>query len=250
MGKQIALILRKLVLLTGNFPCDASVENIFLRCYLTDNVSERKFLFMPWLYDLQERELISKQLASDGIFVDIGANVGIYTLWACLNLQSRGRILAIEPNPPVYQRLLFNLGANQAGRDEWPDITTLQIAIGEKDETLNLHLQGSNLGASSIVRNDISQDHIQVRCRPLLKVLEETGIDHIDILKIDVEGAEDLALTPFLEKTGMNLLPGFLIIENSEHLWQSDLEGLIKQRGYEIDFRTRMNTVYRLNKSG
>jgi len=59
---------------------DTAVGAIRLRCYLHDNVSERKFLFLPWLYDQRERDLIAKQLPENGVFVDIGANAGIHPL--------------------------------------------------------------------------------------------------------------------------------------------------------------------------
>ena len=246
IGKQLALILRKIVSASTNQPVDTAVGPIRLRCYLHDNVSERKFLFMPWLYDSQERDLIAKQLPRDGVFVDIGANVGIYTLWACQYLSQQGLVVAVEPNPRVYDRLLFNLRINQMTHAEWPRVRTLPIAISDKDGILDLNQDRTNLGAGSLVSCSASAGKIQVHGKPLLSVFAECGVDRIDILKIDIEGTEDIALTPFLHAAGDRLLPRYLIIENSEHLWRSDLVSGIKRRGYTVAFRTRMNTVYRL----
>ena len=243
-GKQLALILRKIVLLSNEQPLDTAVGSIRLRCYLQDNVSERKFLFMPWLYDPQERSLIAQQLPGDGVFIDIGANVGIYTLWACQTLSSQGLAVTIEPNPLVYDRLLFNLQANQVQHTDWPRVRTLAVAISDTDGLFDLHLDQTNLGAGSLVSHADSGKNIQVSCRTLMSVLAECDVARIDILKIDIEGAEDLALLPFLSAVGVPLLPRYLIIENSEHLWRSDLVAVIKQRGYAVAFRTRMNTVY------
>ena len=245
-GRQLALILRKIVCGFVKHPVDTAVGAIRLRCSLHDNISERKFLFLPWLYDPEERRLIARQLPRDGVFVDIGANVGIYTLWACQYLSRRGLVVAVEPNPPVHDRLLFNLRINQTLHSDWPTVRTLPIAIGDKEECLDLNQDSTNLGASSLVRSSTSAGKIQVHGKPLLSVFAECGVDRIDILKIDIEGAEDIALTPFLHAAGDRLLPRYLIIENSERLWRSDLVSVIKSRGYTVAFRTRMNTVYRL----
>jgi FkbM family methyltransferase len=243
-GKQLALLLRKIVMLAHRRPLDASVDSMRLRCYPADNVSERKFLFLPWLYDPEERALIARELPEHGVFVDIGANVGIYTLWACRSLSAGGTAVAIEPNPRAHARLLFNLEANAVLRSDWPQVRVLPIAIGDRDGELDLYLDATNLGGGSLLRHARAGAIIRVRCRPLLPVLQECGIERIDILKIDIEGAEDTALMQFLQAAQPQLLPRFLIIENSEHLWQSDLVTALKRRGYRQEIRTRMNTVY------
>jgi len=244
-GRQIALLLRKIVMLSNPQALDTAVGAIRLRCYLHDNVSERKFLFLPWLYDQRERDLIAKQLPENGVFVDIGANAGIYTLWACQYLTGQGTVIAIEPNPTVFERLLFNLRINQGLKTEWPQVRTLAIAISDQDGEMDLYLDRSNLGGASLVSHKDGAARIQVSCRPLQQVLIESGVDRVDILKIDIEGAEDLALLPFYQSASASLWPRYLIIENSEHLWRGDLVSVLRQRGYAVVCRTRMNTVYR-----
>lgn len=247
-GKQLALVLRKLVLFTGRQPVDTAVGSIRIRCYLNDNVSERKFLFLPWLFDPEEKDLISNKLPDDGIFIDIGANVGIYSLWACQKLSSRGTVIAIEPYPPIYERLIFNLRVNQETDPDWPQVITLPVAISNQEGMIDLNLDETNLGGNSIVYHQGSSHKVQVQSRLLLSVLSEAGIENIDILKIDIEGAEDLALMPFLDKAEEPLLPKYIIIEDTEHQWQSDLESAIRMRGYEVEFKSRMNSVYRFEK--
>lgn len=245
LGRQLALIFRKLALLLGRQPVDIAIGNIRLRSYLNDNVSERKFIFLPWLYDQAERDFIAEHLPADGVFVDIGANVGIYSLWACQFLSAKGTVLAVEPNPAVFERLKFNLAANQVTRTDWPKVRAMECAVGDRDDMVDLNLDLTNLGGSSLVSHSGSSEKISVQSRPLLTLLSICGINRIDILKIDIEGAEDIALIPFLEAAGDHLLPQFIIIENSENLWRSDLTAMINNRGYEVEFRSRMNTVYR-----
>lgn len=236
-------------MITGVQPLDTSVGSIRIRCYLDDNVSERKYLFLPWSFDTEERDFLLNKLSSNAVFVDIGANVGIYSLWACQCLSSGGKVIALEPNPKIYGRLVFNLGLFRETGRNCPEIIPHQVAIGDREEKIFLNLDVTNLGGSSIVYHSESPEKIEVNSRLLTSILEESGVNAIDILKIDIEGAEDIALTPFLESADDTLLPAWIIIENSEHLWKSDLISKFKQRGYALDFKTRMNSVYRKTRS-
>ncbi len=83
-----------------------------------------------------------------------------------------------------------------------------------------------------------------IACKPLLGILDDCGVTRADVLKIDIEGAEDLALQPFLAQAADERLPRRLIVENSDHLWKRDLRAAISARGYVATVRSRLNTVY------
>ena len=70
---------------------DVKAGNFNLRCQFTDNYSEKKYVFTPWRYDCGEREALVNALPRDGVSIDIGANVGLYTLTAALALGDNGR---------------------------------------------------------------------------------------------------------------------------------------------------------------
>ena len=70
-----------------------------MRCYLRDNTCERKFMFTPWRFDTEERRALTGSLRPDGVFVDIGANVGWYSLFVASQAGPASRILALEPQP-------------------------------------------------------------------------------------------------------------------------------------------------------
>lgn len=245
LGRRLSLMLRKLVVSLSQQSLDATVEGVRMRFHLHDNVSERKFLFMPRRFDPAERELLRQELPADGIFVDIGANVGIYTLCAARLLNAKGRILAFEPNPPVFRRLQFNCRINQ--NSQRPRITLLPIGISDRQDYFDLYLDDSNLGGSSL-RMQRSGKRVRIQCRPLLDVFREQNIRHVDILKIDIEGAEDIALMPYLGTAEDYLLPRFIIIENSDAIWQSDLHAALLERGYQLDRESHMNHIYRLSR--
>jgi hypothetical protein len=129
VGKQLARWARDLYLWRAPLPADVCVDQIRMRCYLRDNTGERKFVFTSWRFDPLEREFMAATLDRAGVFVDIGANVGIYTLTAALMMSSKGRVIALEPYPPAYQRLRFNIDATLGAADQrhaWPRIDALE----------------------------------------------------------------------------------------------------------------------------
>jgi FkbM family methyltransferase len=251
LGKQLARTARALYLWHAPAPADVTVGELKLRCWLTDNTCERKFVFTPWRFDVRELAAIAEVLPADGVFVDIGANVGIYTLHAATRLGTRGRIVAVEPMPTAYQRLLFNIEATRARRTEWPRIDVLAEAVSEREGICELAIDAGNLGGNSIVEGARlspagSVRSLSVPCRPLLAALDDLGVTRVDALKIDIEGAEDRALCPFLRSAPAMLLPRRLVLENSDSSWREDLRGVLAARGYVESFRTRLNTVCEL----
>lgn len=252
ISRTVAPVIRSMIVKQkSHLPIDIQVEGINLRCQFTDNYSEKKFVFTPWRYDRAERKMLSQALAEGGPFIDIGANVGLYTLTAIAAMGgNKGRIIAFEPSPVTLARLLFNIEAN--AQFEKNNILVLDHGIADEETSFFLRHDANNLGKSSIraVESDTkeSKDGVTIRCRPLLPVLSELEINEIDALKIDIEGAEDLALTPFLNSAPDSLLPRLLIIENSESQWKSDLFQTIKSRGYSLIDRSKMNSMFRFER--
>lgn len=247
LGKQLAQLLRKQVMRQAELPMDLQIGEVRLRCQLDDNVSERGFVFMPWRWDTIERHIMLKALPAEGVFIDIGANVGIYSALATSVLNRLGCVLAIEPNPPVFDRLTFNLKATLEGLKEKPRIEIIQQGVSDESGEFNLFLDKDNLGASSLVQNN-KQQAIKIKCQPLLDIVNEQKLSRIDVIKCDIEGAEDRALIPFLVDAPHHLLPHCFIFENNQDQWQGDLLEVLKQRDYLQTHQTRLNYIYQLRQ--
>lgn len=249
-GKQLARLVRNYYLRNAPLPVDVTVEGLRMRCWLGDNTCERKFVFTPWRFDAAERAALAESLPADGVFVDIGANVGIHTLGAAIRLAGSGRIVAIEPQPRALERLEFNIAATRAGCVDWPRIDVIAVGVADLPGRFELRIDGGNLGGGSIATGGARFSRagaagcVTIECRPLLSILEELGIGRVDALKIDIEGAEDRALVPFLGAAPERMLPQRLCVENSDHLWSLDLRGALAARGFRKHLRTRLNTVY------
>lgn len=123
-------------------------------------------------------------------FVDVGANVGYYTLLAAHRVAQSGRILAVEPGPYAYQRLCETVNRN--GLDQ---VRTLQVALGEQSCTLPLYVppEASRNYSPTMVPH-ASGTAVDTVVRTLDDCLEEWGVETVDLLKLDVEGFEPAVL--------------------------------------------------------
>jgi hypothetical protein len=80
--------------------------------------------------------------------------------------------------------------------------------------------------------------------------MADAGLAAIDALKIDIEGAEHLALVPFFDGAPEGLWPRLVLIEDRPVDWPLDLFGLMRQRGYIEVARSRHNVIFRRDRSG
>ena len=246
LGQRLAILFRRLIMSRIGEGCrDTMLWGMRLRLYPRRNGCEKNALFTPQMFDTTERRVLAEALGRKGkkfTFVDIGANVGLYSLY----LASCGdvRTLAIEPQPGILERLRFHLAANSAA-----NVEVLPIALSDRDGEATLVLNDSDSGGTHVDKRDGREalgERIRVPCRPLMEVLVEAGIEAIDALKIDVEGAEDIVLAPFLRDAPQSLLPRLILIEDTRGFWRVDLFALLRSRGYTEAERSRQNVALRL----
>lgn len=247
LGRRLALILRRLVLRGRIEPIDAEAEGLRMRVHVTDNVSERKFLFMPQFCDPAERAYVMEHLTADGVFLDIGANAGIYTLTAARVYARKGgtgHVLAVEANPAMQARLAFNVQVN--GFE--PHVKLAPIALSDQTGEVEFTLSDSNLGESGL--NTPGSNKLRVPCKTLADLLRDESVRKVDGMKIDVEGMEDVILTPFFQGADPALFPGFIVIEDSAYRWRSDLLGVLERAGYRRQASHRMNLILVRDRAG
>jgi hypothetical protein len=77
-----------------------------------------------------------------------------------------------------------------------------------------------------------------------LDLVTQEGVDHVDAIKIDVEGAEDLILEPYFREAPEALWPKAILMENSVGVWQIDLPKLLNEKGYRPVAMMRRNLAY------
>ena len=240
-GRKFAYALRRLGLRSlGGKPVDIESLGARMRLYPDGNVCEKRVLFTPQYFDQQERDLLAGRISEGFRFIDIGANIGAYSLFVAAKAGPTARILAVEPQPEVFARLAFNIAQNPFGT-----VKAVACALADKPGELTLFLDPANRGESSVrILRSSAGATVRVPATTLLALVESEGYQSLDAVKLDVEGAEDLILEPFLRDAPETLWPGFIIIEDSRNRWQIDLIELLSQRGYALIAQTRLNLVF------
>lgn len=246
LGRKLAYALRRLGLnsLKGR-PVDIEALGARMRLYPQGNVCEKRVLFTPQYFDAQERELLAARIREGFCFIDIGANIGAYSLFVAARAGRGARILAVEPQPEVFARLTYNIAQNPFGT-----VKAVACALADKPGELTLFLDPANKGESSVrILRSSSAASVRVPATTLLALVQGEGYERLDAVKLDVEGAEDLILEPFLRDAPEALWPGFIIVEDSRGRWQSDLPALLESKGYRLLAQTRLNLVYERTSS-
>jgi FkbM family methyltransferase len=221
-------------------PVDVEALGARLRLYPYNNICEKKVLFTPQFFDPEELAFLRGRLGAGFAFVDVGANVGAYALFAAAHAGPGARILAVEPQPEIFERLVANIRFNPFGT-----VKAVACAVADKAGELTMFLDPRNSGESSVKIVGSSQARtVKVPAKTLLEIVTEEGFDRLDAVKLDVEGAEDLILEPYLRDAPKALHPDLLIVEDGTGQWQVDLPKLVESHGYRLLRKTRLNFVY------
>ena len=240
-GWRLAFVLRRLAIrrLRGA-PVDIEALGARMRLHPYNNVCEKRVLFTPQLFDRREREILKGRLREGFTFIDIGANIGAYSLFVAGAAGPSAHILAVEPQPEIFDRLVYNIRLNPFGT-----VKAVDCAVADKPGELTLFLDPRNSGESSVkIVGSGQAETVRVPATTLLALMQAEGIGRPDAIKLDAEGAEDLILDPFFREAPDSLHPGLIIVEDGTERWQIDLPRLLEENGYRLLERTRLNLIY------
>jgi FkbM family methyltransferase len=124
------------------------------------------------------------------VVVDVGANIGMYTLYAARLLASRGKVYSFEPAPRTFQILKDNVQVN--GLLELGVVELRQVAVTDKAGAAHLAVFADDCGHNTLFFDGDNVQHVSVSTVTLDQAL--AGEKSIDIVKIDAEGSEPLIL--------------------------------------------------------
>ena len=142
-----------------------------------------KHTFLYGVYEPFILDLFAEHLSKGKTFIDIGANIGQHSMYAATLVGPTGSVHAFEPIPTIYRQLTQSIQANHFEGI----IHSHNVALGT-DNTDELLYVANNAGGSSLVNNTDTKETITVHIRNGDKELE--ACEHIDVIKIDVEGYE------------------------------------------------------------
>jgi FkbM family methyltransferase len=173
----------------------------------------RLYLLGKTLAEPRERRFLREQVEPGMVVFDVGANVGFYTLLLAGRVGPTGRVHAFEPDP-----LSFGILRRRAAGRSNVEIT--QTAVGDHTGTITLYTNRSNRADNRVHPSLGSEtaEAVEVPLTTLDDYCAARNIARIDAVKMDIQGAEVLALAGFRE-TLARLKPRWMLIEFSpEHL--------------------------------
>jgi FkbM family methyltransferase len=143
-------------------------------------------------YERATRQWIERLLPDGGTFLDVGAHVGFYSLVAARKAGPSGRVFAFEPEPDNFRLLRKNIAEN--GHD---NITAIPSAVCDRSGRADIFVSRQGNDRHSLFRNPgspIGERAEKVDTTTLDDFAAALGWPAIDLIKMDIEGAEPLAL--------------------------------------------------------
>ena len=166
---------------------------------------------------------------TQGVFVDVGSNIGKYTIKAARQLGSNGRVISIEPEASNFEMLKANVELNGLS-----NTTLLNVACWNKNERLKLCFgPGFKATGDHSLKYDRSEHFIEVTALKLDDILKDLHIEHVDFIKIDAEGADGEVLEGAEETLARN--PHLKIIfEATNRNNLTKCEEVLRKHGFAI----------------
>jgi FkbM family methyltransferase len=141
--------------------------------------------------DFYDRELVwlSKNVSPGSVTVDVGASFGIYTLVAARAAGISGQVFSFEPATAAFDILKANVDRNRL-----TNVHAFRCALGERDGEGELYHHRDSSRNSLAHAAGMAGTSESVHLTTLGKVLDTAGVEKVDLIKIDVEGTEELVL--------------------------------------------------------
>ena len=182
-----------------------------------DSSAASSVVYFNCLPDYDEMQFIKRKLKPGDNFIDIGANIGIYSLLAASLVGDSGSVHAFEANPAMANKLKQQINYNKLS-----NIHLYNLAVADQNGKMQFVLTKDDCTAHITNEDSYNKDLITVNTVTLDQCLPQKKFA---MGKMDIEGAEILAL-----KGAENLLQAA-----NPSIWQLELAGYTKRHGYRSD---------------
>jgi FkbM family methyltransferase len=200
----------------GAFPCELRISHSILRAQEGTGVAA--LVNAMGMYDFHNMSLLRAVLAQrEATFVDVGSNIGSYTVVA--SESDAAFVVSIEPHPSTFACLTQNVRLN--GRH---NVACFNLALSNREGLTCLTSRPHSALNRVVDLPDSHEEVVSVRCRTLDGLCAELNIC-ADIVKIDVEGHEYQVIDGFRRNLAKASL---LIVEDGE---RSDISSTMKENG-------------------
>jgi FkbM family methyltransferase len=190
------------------------------------------------LYEPKYKLVMEALMAGSRTILDIGANIGQYSL---LFARYGRKVIAFEPIPTLAEQLRENVALNHME----PIVTVVEAAVSDLDGSVTIHVaDDTNSGMASLISSTSSKT-LTVEAKTIDSFLAESEFKSVDLVKMDIEGAELFALRGMRKLLRDQAPP--LVLEMNEKMMReagyeySDVLGLLREFDYQ---------PYAITKSG
>lgn len=218
LKKAYGIILRRL----RNTPIDVMGNKMFLDP--TDNIR----LLARGIHEPFETELFRQTVKEGDVVLDIGAHIGYYTLIASKIVGSSGKVYAFEPDPTFYSILERNIKLNGC-----KNVIAINKAVNKESGEIKL-FQPVKYANTTIVDKGNEKKYIKVQAVSI----DDCVDDVVDVVKMDIEGAEYIALKGMVETFRKNTRMKVFIEVSRPHMPKDvkphDILRFFAKRGFVI----------------
>lgn len=199
------------------------VEGLQLMIHPTNETS--RALYISGTYEPNSLLLLKKYLRKNDVFLDIGANAGIYTLLASRCVGEKGKVISFEPSSREYLMLeenvqlnaLQNVRCEKCAISNVSGVNFLNLAVDKHNGQNTLCDQFAYKGVNSNLKESVKVDTID-------QYVKNHALNRIDFIKMDIEGAESLALQG--AKQTFHLHRPLLLIEICRNIYKRNKKDL------------------------
>ncbi len=172
-------------------------------------------------YETETREAIERILERGDVFVDLGANIGLFTLLAARIVGPEGKVFAFEPTPRTRKFLVKNVSENDFnGR-----VVIENYAISDRRSKAKFNLNALS-EYNSICVGVGGENAIEVDTISLDEYFLEKGIKRIDLIKMDIEGQELPAIRGMKQINAINPRIKIIFEYHKENIKKNNLTSI------------------------
>ncbi len=205
--KQFIRKLKKLIQPANevSFPYIYNQPEFNLRFKINNQIEE--FRLKEWGGEKEYVSEVLGDLKKDDVFYDVGASVGLFSTIAAKVL-TEGHVVSFEPDPENLKCLKENLQLN-----DLKNFSAQHLAVGERSGKMKLYTAGSNAFSPSLQKVNGIDSFIEVDVRSVDELLASENLPFPTVVKIDIEGAEMIALKGMFKTLSSKNRPRMLLIE-------------------------------------
>jgi FkbM family methyltransferase len=137
------------------------------------------------VYEEKALEFILNNIDPGSVFLDVGANIGAFSVPAARKVGAAGKVLAIEASPKIFPYLTRNVELNKLS-----NVRCFNVAASNEEGQLPFYEAPLDHFGMGSMGAQFHAQPVTIRARTLDQILKEEKIEHVALIKIDVEGFE------------------------------------------------------------